>query len=234
MPVDGSVAAKNFLSFDQFDRELRVAITRQDALDLAFLVTFPLRVNDGGGTISIDDAAALKTHFQEVFTSAVRKEILSEKFDDLGCNAEGVGYGRGVIWVNASERGYSIRSVNRDWIPPGPANQWNTPKIDFVCQTQTHRIIVETLPGETLRYRSWNKPQFVTGSPDLEITRGEGTFEGTNVCAVPVYTFKNGTTVYRVDGGLGCFGDSDGLPKDATGRLEVTEAGKPVADSWCY
>ena len=69
-------AAKNFLAFGQFDKELRVAIARQDAVALAFLVKFPLRVNDRGGTISIDNAGALKTHFQGVFTPAVRKEIL--------------------------------------------------------------------------------------------------------------------------------------------------------------
>lgn len=233
-PVDGSVAAKNFLSFDQFDRELRIAITRQDAVALAFLVTFPLRVNDTGGTISIDNAAALKMHFQDVFTPAVRTAILNEKFDDLGCNIEGIGYGLGVIWVNASDRGYAIWSVNRDAVPPYP-NTWKTPKINYVCQTPTHRIVVETLTSGILRYRSWNKPRFVAGPPDLEILGGEGTVEGTDLCAVSVYTFKNGAAVYRVDGALGCFGDSEpGPPKAATGRLEVTVAGKPQVDSWCY
>jgi len=167
-PADGSVAAKNFLSFDQFDRELRVAIARQDTVAVAFLVTFPLRVNDAGGTISIDNAAALKMHFQEVFTPAVRKAILNEKFDDLGCNIEGIGYGLGVIWVNASDRGYAIWSVNRDAVPPYQ-NTRKLPKINYVCQTSTHRIVVETLAGGALRYRSWNKPRFVTQPPDLEI-----------------------------------------------------------------
>jgi hypothetical protein len=52
MPKTGSVAALNFLTFDDFDKELRIAISRQDALALAFLVTLPLRVNDAGGTDS--------------------------------------------------------------------------------------------------------------------------------------------------------------------------------------
>ncbi|HEV2445658.1 MAG TPA: hypothetical protein VGS58_07040, partial [Candidatus Sulfopaludibacter sp.] len=172
-PGDGSVAARNFLSFDQFDRELRGAITRQDSVALAFLVTFPLRVNDTGGTLSVDNAAALKMHFQDVFTPAVRKAILNERFSDLGCNIEGIGYGLGVIWVNASERGYAIWSVNRDAVPPY-RNTWKAPKINYVCQTPTHRILVETLAGGTLRYRSWNKPRFVSGPPDLEIRGGKG------------------------------------------------------------
>jgi hypothetical protein len=232
-PTEGR-AAKNFLTFDQFDKELRVAITRQDAVALAFLVTFPLRVNDAGGTISLDDAAALKTHFQEVFTPAIRKEILGQKTEDLGCSVEGVMYGRGVIWVNASERGYSIWVVNRDSGLTQPANRWDALKIDYVCQTQMHRVVVDTVAGGVLRYRSWNKPRSVTGAPDLELKKGDGSFEGTDLCAVPIYTFKNGSATYKVEGGLGCYADSDGIPKGATGRLEVTVADKPPTDLWCY
>ena len=66
MPKDAT-AAKNFFTFDQFDRELRIAITKQDAIALAFLVNFPLRVNDAGATISIDNAAALKNAFPRRF-----------------------------------------------------------------------------------------------------------------------------------------------------------------------
>jgi hypothetical protein len=235
MPDIGTAAAKNFLTFDKFDKELRVAITKQDAVALSFLVTFPLRVNDAGGTISLVDAAALRTHFQEVFTPAVRKEILSEKNDNVGCNAEGIGYARGVIWVNASERGYAIWSVNRDSVPPYHEKYWRTTKINYICQTQTHRIVVDTVASGVLRYRAWNKPRSVTGAPDLEIAKGDGTFEGTNVCTYPVYTFKNGMVVYRVDGGLGCWGDNEpSPPKGATGRLEVTVVGKPDTTSWCY
>jgi hypothetical protein len=87
-------AAKGFFAFDQFDKELRSALTRKDATAMALLVRFPLRVNDAGGAISIDDATALQSHFNEVFTPAVRKEILNSPTDG-GCNVEGIGYGRG-------------------------------------------------------------------------------------------------------------------------------------------
>lgn len=234
MPAATSGAAKHFFTFDEFDKELRVALERQDPVALAFLVRFPLRVNDAGGSISFNDPAALKTHFQEVFTPAVRKEILSQKPSDLGCNVQGIGYGRGVIWVNASDQGYAIWSVNRDSVQPYPVSRWNSPTIDYVCVTQTHRIVVDTLAGGVLRYRSWNRPRPVTEVPDLEIARGDGTFEGTDLCAVPIYTFKSSAAVYRVEGGLGCTGDSDGPPKDATGRLEVSVSGHATVDSWCY
>jgi hypothetical protein len=232
MPKDAT-AARHFFTFDEFDRELRMAITRQDAVALAFLVNFPLRVNDAGGSISIDNAAALRTHFQEVFTSAVRKEILGEKLDNAGCGDQGLMYGPGTIWVNASERGYAITVVNRDATPPS-GNPWNIAKINFICQTPTHRVVVDTLSGGVLRYRSWKRPRAVNDTPDLEVAKGEGSFEGTGLCAYPVYLFKNADAMYRVEGALGCYGDSDGPPKGATGRLEVTVAGKTVSESWCY
>jgi hypothetical protein len=139
-----------------------------------------------------------------------------------------------VIWVNASERGYAIWSVNRDAVPPYSLNKWSTQTINYICQTQTHRIVVDRVAGGVLRYRSWNKPRSITERPDLEIRKGEGTFEGTDVCAFPVYTFKNGTTVYRVDGDLGCWGHAEGAPEDATGRLEVTVADNKTTNRWCY
>jgi hypothetical protein len=231
MPDAGSAGSKNFLSFDQFDKELRTAVANQDALALAFLVRFPMRVNDEGGTISLDDPAALKTHFQEVFTPAVRKAILGQSTKDQGCMAGGVMYGRGVIWAYASQRGYAIWSVNRDAVPPYSVNKWNIPKIEFICQTETHRIVIDAVAGGAPRYRVWNKPRPVTEPPDLEIAKGEGTFEGTNFCAVPIYTFKSSTTVYRVEGGTGCDNEAS---KDATGRLEVSMVGKPPSESWCY
>jgi hypothetical protein len=226
--------AKDFLNFEQFDKELRVALTKQDPVALAFLVSFPLRVNDSGGSISLNDPAALKTHFQEVFTPAVRQAILREKNDDPVCDVEGLVYGRGVIWVESSDRGYAVSSVNRDAVPPFKANNGESETVRYVCQTHTHRIVIDTVAHGELRYRSWNRPRSVTELPDLQLAKGEGTFEGSDVCAYPIYTFKNGGTEYRVTGGLGCFSDTDGPPKDTTGRIDVTVPGKPATGSWCY
>ena len=227
--------ANDFLTFDRFDRELRVAIAKQDAVALAFLVRFPLTVNDEDGSTSLNNPAALKTHFQEVFNPEVRKAILDQPAKEQGCMIEGVMYGPGVIWVNGSERGYAIEVVNREATRHFSAAQSKAPKIKYICQTQTHRIVIDTVEGGALRYRAWNKPRPVTEAPDLEIAKGEGTFEGTNVCAYPAFTFKNGAAAYRVDGGLGCWGDNEpGPPKGATGRLEVSVADKPPSESWCF
>jgi hypothetical protein len=224
-------ASTGFLGFDQFDRELRSAIERQDAISMAFLVNFPLRVNDAGGTISIDDAKALKTHFNEVFTAAVRKEILSTPAE-TGCSIEGVGYGRGVIWVEGTDHGYAISVVNRDAVPPYPIGK-KDPGPAYVCSTKRHRIVIDSANDGDFRYRAWRKPRPLTQAPDLSMKNGEQTFEGTDLCAVPVWTFHNGRTTYVVSGGLGCDAES----KDSagtTGDLVVSEGEKTLLHDWCF
>ena len=230
MPDAGAADAKNFLTFDRFDRELRVAITNEDAVALAFLVRFPLRVNDAGGSISLIDVAALETHFQEVFTPAVRKEILARAQNDPGCNDQGISYGNGLLWVEADNQGYAIAAVNREAVPPYPVF---FPKIAYVCRARSHRIAVDTVAGDALRYRAWNRPRPTTDAPDLVIANGKANWEGTTVCAVQVFTFKSGTAVYSVRSGLGC-GDDPPVPKGATGSVDVTIADKPISTLWCY
>lgn len=222
-------AATGFLRFDRFDRELRASLAKQDAVALAFLVKFPLRVNEAAGSISINNAAALKRHFNEVFTPAVRKAILERKSADFICNVEGIGYPDGVIWVDASDRGYAIFAVNRDAVPPYPAKHEND-VTEYACQTQTHRLVVDTVAGE-FRYRSWNKPRSVMDLPDLQIGKGKETSEGHDLCVIPIYTFRNGGVEYKVEAGTAC--DSQ-APKDATGDLVVTIKGKPPTTTWCY
>ncbi len=230
MPAAGSAAAKNFLTFEAFEKELRADITGQDAIALAFLVKFPLPIREtGGGMISLTNAAALKSHFEEVFTPALRQQILtatSDDADDVDCDEGQISLAEGVLAIIATDRGYAISAVSQ--------NGTVTPETYYVCETQTHRIVVDTVAGGELRYRSWNKPRAVTEAPDLALTKGESTVEG-NRCGTPVYTFKSGATEYRVEGSLNCYPtlETYAPPKGATGRLEVTVAGK-TADAWCY
>jgi hypothetical protein len=231
MPSAGTPAAKAFLSFDQFDNELRVALTKEDPVALSFLVRFPLRINEAEGTISLDDAGALKAHFQEIFNSGVRRAILADT-GQHECKIEGVGYGRGEIWVDATDRGYAIWAVNPNALGQ-PSPERKKDRIEFTCQTSTYRIVVDTSTAGVLRYRSWKKPRPVTEPPDLEVANGTSTFEGTDFCAVPTYTFKNGGATYIVDGGMGCDGEPQ-VPKDATGTVDVQLRGKAIMSAYCY
>jgi len=230
-PCGAGSASKGFLPFNQFDKELRSALTQQDAAAVALLVRLPLRVNDASGTI-LYDATALQSHFNEVFTPAVRKEILSSPTDGT-CSAEGVGYGRGVIWVNASKMGYAIESVNRDAVPTYSVSK-PAPRLEYVCQTQNHRIVIDTVESGDLRYRAWRRPRSLTEAPDLTLTHGKQDFDGHDVCAIPVFRFKSGDVTYDVSAALGCYSDTEKPPDGATGDLAISRKDQVISHEWCF
>jgi hypothetical protein len=222
------LGAKDTKSFLAFDKELRTAITKQDAAAMAFVVEFPLRINSATGEYSLNDPAALQSHFQEVFPAAVRKAILDQKVEEMFCKDEGVMYGNGEVWVDATKLGYAIQIVNLRSAVHSPVA--NERQIDFVCQTEKFRIVVDSV-ARTSRYRAWNRPHPVTGEPDLEINTGERTMEGTGPCAHPVWTFKNSRATYIIRG-LGCTEDEP--PKGAKGMFDVQIQGQSKASGWCY
>lgn len=217
------------LTFAKFDLEFRSALQQQDAAALALLIHFPLRVNTSKGTIMIPDAASLAARFQEIFTPAVRREVLATTADDYICRYDkGVAYQSGRVWVSEAKYGFAVWSVN----VPDPEQKVKTPRLTYTCQTDTHRITIEELASGAYRYRSWNKPKPLTDSPDVDISTGKQSFGGTGICAVPVYTFTNGNIIYEVDAAIGC---TDGKePKEATGRLSVSKNDKQITDTWCY
>jgi hypothetical protein len=217
--------AKGFLDFD---RELRTALSKQDALTMALLVTYPLRIDEDRGTYSLDDPAAIQSHFQDVFPPSVRSAVIDQKPEGFFCNAEGVMYGNGEVWVVPTAVGYAIKVINLPVTGPAPAS-----KIEFACNAEKHRIVIDAPSNGTVRYRAWDRPRPLTDKPDMEIPDGKQGSEGTGPCRYPVWTFTRGVTQYTVSGIGGC-SPSPSQPPGARGTLEVTAAGKSLARSWCY
>lgn len=147
------VGAKESKSFLAFDAELRSALTKQDAVALAFLVEFPLRVNEAPQSgYSLNDAGALQRHFGQVFGSRVREAVLNSPVSSLMCRDQGVMYGGGEIWVSPTKLGYAVNVVNIESGDPGTSAA--DPKIRFLCQTEKHRIVIDEGPNKVVRYRS--------------------------------------------------------------------------------
>jgi hypothetical protein len=225
--------AKDTKGFLAFDADLRAALIKQDAVALALLVQYPLRINEGnGGTYSIDDGQALKNHFQEIFTPEVRKAVLDQTVASLGCRYDmGLGYGGGEIWVSFHKFGWAIDAVNAD--AARLTKKDTTGSVELVCRTEKYRIRIDRGADEVLHYRVWNNPHSVLQNPDLQIPGGQKTFEGTGVCSSPTWTFRNGSATYAISGADGCYGDDDAPPQGAQGRLSVTFNGKNE-QAWCY
>ena len=223
-------SAAQVANFKRFDSALRAALRQNNVAALAFLISFPLRVNTGKGTLMIPDAQSLSGHYAEIFPQRVRDAVLATKDDDYICKYdEGLGYMNGWLWVSTNKGKFTVDTVNAGGERP------NTGKLAlaYTCETRTHRIVIdESADGNDVRFRSWNKPRPVTAAPDVDLSKGEKTYEGTGVCAYPLYTFKTQNVVYEVQSEMGCTEGSE--PKKATGHLSVTIGDKQVTDDWCF
>ncbi len=224
----GGSDKENFL---QFDHELRVALCEQDPVIMSLLVGFPLRVNGGKGTTLISNAASLQARFQDVFPSAVRSAVLDEPVESVWCSYRGIMYGNGRLWAGVTMEGrYQLTAIN---LPDVETEEATKPKLDFVCDAEKHRVVIDLNADDTPRYRSWNKPRSLTEPPDLEVATGTKDYEGTGPCAHPIWRFQAGDAEFTIDRG-GCFADSNPpLPQGYRGSLEVKVGRK--SQSWtCY
>ena len=236
----GATETKSFLAFD---REFRTALSRQDAAMMTLLVSYPLRVNVAGGSWYLNDPGSLQSRFQEIFPPAVRAAVLKERPETIGCTSEGIMYGTGTVWVNphadeshakanTKDERYLVETINL----PSPANSAKpaSGRVEFVCETGQHRIIVDLGAAGAPRYREWDKPRSLTEKPSVEIPGGSMEWEGTGPCSHSRWAFTSATTQYAIEELGRCYSDSDPPPKGAKGSLDVTANGKPHANWRCF
>jgi hypothetical protein len=232
LAVAGGGDVQGFLAFD---REFRSALMRQDAVAMAFLVRFPLRVDHPEGySTSLEHPAALQALFAETFRGPVREVILKQKPESIFCKSSGIMYGSGEVWVQATKQGkdprYQVVCV-RTSVGGVGKSEFTPPRIAFICDADRHRIVIDQASYNTARYRAWNKPRALAEQPDLEISAGQIEGEGTGPCVHAYWKFRRDTTEYVVSD-LGC---TDGRePPGAIGNLEVYRDSKLLHRWWCY
>lgn len=221
-------------AFLDFDRELRAALSTMDPSAIALLVRLPLRVNlPEGGAMELRDVRSLQARLAETWPAEVRSGVLNQKTGDFFCNYTGIMYGHGQVWVEpASESmagAYRVVVVNLP-AAEGAERRPAAPALEFVCNAEKHRVVVDADGSGKLRYRSWNKPRLLAEVPDLEISPGTRRYDGTGPCVYATWTFKNSETEYSVSE-RGCPDYS--VPSEATGELTVSTAGKLQQTWWC-
>jgi len=196
---------------------------------MALLARFPLRINGSLGTYYLKDAPSLRLRFSEIFVPAVRDAILKQKPENMMCNAHGVMYGPGTVWITHADQRFGIEAIN---IPSTSDTAKDSHAgVIFVCNAGKHRVIIDATNNGTLRYRDWDTPHSLLDKPDIEIATGEEQLEGTGSCAHRVWIFTNGLAKYSTSE-LGCYDDPEPPPGTA-GELEVSMKDKPDARWWC-
>ena len=147
LSITGSPGRVGFLAFD---RELRVALSMQDPVVVSFLVDFPLRVNHAGTSISIEEAATLRARFQEILPEVVRSDVLGQDPETFFCNWTGLMYGKGEIWIRATDQRYTVSAINLPLEIESERSR-TTPRLIFVCKADE--------PKGCHRYRCrWKHP----------------------------------------------------------------------------
>jgi hypothetical protein len=230
-PCDVSHDDADKRAFVVFDRELRAALTKRDAVAMAFLASFPLHVNESDGTsISLENAATLEARFTEIFPDTTMTAILGDKTAGPSCMHDGIMYASGAVWVTLVGAGegqrFRVTTVN---LPPRHAP--TAGHIDFVCDASKHRVVVDSVEGGKPRYRAWNKPRSTLETPDMEIKDGVLDVQGTHPCTHSIWTFRKGRAEFGVEE-PGCSESTP--PEGARGALSVSVAGKAKQHWWCY
>jgi hypothetical protein len=227
-----SIGATDTKGFLEFDRELRGALSRQDAAAMALLVKQSLRVNSSRGTYYIGDPRSLQLRFHEIFPHSVRDAVLKQRPTTVFCNMSGIMYGNGTVWVDLEGERYRVKTINLpETTPTRPAT---ARMLNFVCETATQRIIVDESGKGVLRYRAWGKPRALTDKPD-KLLNGIETSEGSGPCEYSLRTFADGNKKYVIGDLEVCTSGSDPPPpQGAIGRLDVLSGDKTEANSWCY
>ena len=228
----GEKDTKGFLAFDH---DLRDAIQKQDVSKLSVLIQFPLRVTDDRGMIFIHDARSLQGYFDEIFTPAIRQSIVSSTHDTIGCNYAGIDYGDGRVWINVTDKGYFVMTVNLPKAHQSIATATRT--VAMACHTDELRIVVDVAQNGAARFRAWRFGRSLSESPDREMDTGKESFEGTGPCAHRVWAFQTDKEEMLLSE-PGCYGDDDGPPPNAHAQLVIAEPGdvshSRAKIAWCF
>lgn len=233
LSVFGGKSKSEFLAFD---KSLRTALKNNDAATIASLVEYPLTLNYGDGTsISLNNPATVQARYREAFPDNVRDAVLQQDSSKYWCNYEGFMYGNGAVWVTVVNEGktqqYRISSINIE-NNESVSGTIKGSKIDFICDTQTHHIVIDEKNNEgAIRYRAWGKNHKLQENPDMVIDKGTDEIEGSGICAYDNWKFVNGNTEYDVMG-MGCTDGSE--PSGSKGQLQIFEKGKLIQTQWCY
>ena len=222
---------KDTAKFLAFDRDLRAAIEHRDTARLALLIDFPLRINDDGGSFFLHDARSLDGEYERLFPEPIRRAILASTHDTIWCNYSGIVYGEDRVWVDVTDKGIFLASVNL----PSPKTHAPAKKqgVDLACHTDDLRIVIDRSGDDSRRYRTWKLSGSLSEKPVIEIEKGTGAFEGTGPCSHMEWNFKGpqGSILVMEPG---CYGDEDEPPHGAQAEIVTTGANGKEESKWCF
>lgn len=98
--VETARTKSDLLKAEQFFKQLRAAVEREDRNAVASMTNFPLRVN---GKLSVTNSAAFLRNYDKIFDQQVRTAIHNQRVDCIFGNWQGFMAGNGDVWFEYSE-----------------------------------------------------------------------------------------------------------------------------------
>ena len=198
---------------------------------LSQLITYPLRVNDGG-TISVETPAALASRIDEIFTPKVKSAILDQKLNDIFCHtSSGIMYGGGSVWASPWDNRFRVATVNV--LPGRKATSQEAPRVYFVCESESIRARIQAEVEDEITLLVWTKPKSILEDADTTVVGGAANRHGTGPCAHTVWTFKSDGSEYSAFRG-GCYADSNPPPEGSTGSMTIHPSDAVESHHWCF
>lgn len=220
----------------QFDRELRIALKEGDAELAGLLASYPLTVNESGGsTIRIANPQALKQHYDAIFPQAITDAVLNTSPGKVSCMSAGVMYANGALWarptVSNGHLSFRIDTMNNMGTETAERSTSTEPRLVFVCETEHVRSAVFRSAERGYRLKVWTRPRSIVDAPDVAIPAGDDAeqVEGSGVCAHRIWSFERESVRYSL-AELGCGGDSE--PARSTGNMTL-ESGPVTRHDQC-
>ena len=79
---------------------IQAAAVEGDAATVASYVAYPITTNTGGNEITAENEQQFIDHYDTIMTEDVHHAIVSQAYENLFVNADGVMFGDGELWLN--------------------------------------------------------------------------------------------------------------------------------------
>ena len=208
---------------------------------IAKIVAFPL--NRQSPIPSIDDEAAFKERFSEVFDQTLIDQIANSKIEQWSqVGSQGIMLDNGAVWLD--DTGEKIIAVNyqsevekqmmEDLIATqkdglhASLSAFERPL--YKVQTENYHIRIDQLENGSYRYAAWKIGEPESSKPDLVLSNGILEYQGSG--GNHEITFSNGDYSYKVARNVLGADDTPEVTLEVAekGAVILTEAGNLVAE----
>lgn len=81
-------------------KAIQAAVGAGDAAVVADWVSYPITVREGGDEITVEGPEDFIAQYDQIITDAISQVVVSQKYQDLFVNADGVMFGNGEVWLS--------------------------------------------------------------------------------------------------------------------------------------